>query len=78
MLGLISARGSDIVDPQPGFTPTLQCLGPLSRHAEDLSLVLKVLVGREKAALLRLDKQVCATLLRHKRHAGDNCSLRSF
>ena len=51
--GIVSVRGSTVVDPPDGYVSIMTSLGPLSRHAEDLVPMLKAILNghHEKLAL---------------------------
>ena len=58
--GTVSTVGADIVDPRVGSEETLQVVGPLARHAEDLVPLLQLLLG-DNRHLLQLDTEVFFT-----------------
>lgn len=64
--GLVSVRGSSIVDPPKGHVSLMTCLGPISRNAGDLIPALKsVLEAPARDDLLQLDKDVTMSKLRY-------------
>lgn len=56
----VSTLGADIHDPKVPLENSMQVLGPLCRYADDLTPILKVLLG-DNAHLLQLDTQVFLT-----------------
>ena len=57
---IVSTHGADIQDPKYPVMESMQVLGPICRHAEDLKPILQVLVG-DNAHLLQLDADVFLT-----------------
>jgi len=72
--GTVSILGADIDNPPTDQLQGMQVLGPMSRHADDLTPLLRVLLG-DNQHLLQLDKEVFFTKCRFfylTTHVGGN------
>lgn len=72
--GTVSNLGAGIDNPPPDQLQGMQVLGPMARHADDLTPILRVLLG-DNQHLLQLDKEVFFTKCRFfylTTHVGGN------
>jgi len=62
--GVVSVRGSSIVDPPDGHVSHMTCLGPMARHAADLAPMLKA-ICQISAEKLHLEDDVALSKLNY-------------